>query len=266
MRTRDHIGLTLGPLVLRIALGFVFVWAGYGKWIVKDFEGEQAARLVNELKWAQWAPAETDASAESDDATATDDQAETPEATDEGADDATDEAAEVPEDDAGQEEAQAAPVVETGKVRARGLLGLAVMLEDAKMPYPRILAWLAMITELVGGALILIGMMTRFWSIGLAITMGMAFYLTMWETVCAKIEGLAYTEWYGALSTLGHPTLNTAFLQVSLCAIAVALLFMGPGSFSVDRIFGSGPGSCPRCDRRKLDEAGKASANAGKKG
>lgn len=237
MRTRDHFGLTMGPLVLRIALGFVFVWAGYGKWVEQDFEGPAADTLV-ELGWAKANPTEP----ENGEATVTDDPAPT-----EGTD---------------QIEAKAAPAI--GTVKGRGLLGLAMMLNGAELPFPRTLAWLAMITELGGGALVLIGLMTRFWSLGLAITMGVAFHLTMWGMVKSKTEGLAYTQWYDALSGLGRETLNTGFLQIALFGMAIAVLFMGPGSLSFDRILTSSPGSCPRCERRRLDESGQKTENAGK--
>ena len=48
MRTRDRLGMTIAPLMLRVVLGVTFLWAGAGKLVDKmPVEGERAARLAN---------------------------------------------------------------------------------------------------------------------------------------------------------------------------------------------------------------------------
>lgn len=48
MRTRDRLGMTIAPLMLRLVLGVTFLWAGAGKLVDKmPVEGERAARLAN---------------------------------------------------------------------------------------------------------------------------------------------------------------------------------------------------------------------------
>lgn len=59
MRFRDKMALNVSPLVLRVALGVVFIWAGSSKLLHNDsFTGERAARLAN-LGIVKPAPAPT---------------------------------------------------------------------------------------------------------------------------------------------------------------------------------------------------------------
>jgi uncharacterized membrane protein YphA (DoxX/SURF4 family) len=78
--------------------------------------------------------------------------------------------------------------------------------------------------EALGGALILVGLFSRVWGLGLAVTMGFAFWLT---SVAAVGE-------YGFFS-LPIPEFNRAFAQLGLFVLAVSVLLTGAGGMSLDR-------------------------------
>ena len=126
---------------------------------------------------------------------------------------------EPPAVDAGQADAPA--------VKARRLYRVTLMLDAAGWPQklkPGWMAWAAAGTEVVGGALILVGLFSRVWGLGLAITMGFAFWLT---SVGAVAD-------YGFFS-LPIPEFNRAFAQLGLFVLATGVLLTGAGGVSLDR-------------------------------
>ncbi len=129
-------------------------------------------------------------------------------------------------------------VIEAGDaapVKAKRLHNVTVMLVTAgRWPEglkPDWMAWAAAGTELVGGALILIGIFSRIWGLGLAVTMGFAFYMTSLGSV---------TE-YG-LFALPMPEFNRAFTQIGLFVMALGVTLTGAGAFSLDRMLFRGGG------------------------
>jgi uncharacterized membrane protein YphA (DoxX/SURF4 family) len=124
------------------------------------------------------------------------------------------------------------PAVDAGQadgpaVRARRLYHVALMLDAAGWPQklkPGWMAWAAAGTEVVGGALILVGLFSRVWGLGLAVTMGFAFWLT-------SVGGVAD---YGLFS-LPIPEFNRAFAQLGLFVLATGVLLTGAGGVSLDR-------------------------------
>ena len=115
-------------------------------------------------------------------------------------------------------------------LEARRLYGLAVMLHDANLPYPVIQAWLAATTELVGGCLVLLGLFSRIWTVGLAVAMGFAFVLTSLPAIQASgpfaLDVTAFTK---------------ASAQLALFMLSLSIVLGGPGGISLDHaIFGEG--------------------------
>ncbi len=114
-------------------------------------------------------------------------------------------------------------------VRAKRLHRVTVMLLDnSPLPEsfkPHWLAWAAAGTELVGGGLILLGLFSRVWGLGLAITMAVAFYLTSLTPVLD----------YGALN-VPMAVFNQAFTQIGLFALALGVAITGAGGLSIDRL------------------------------
>ena len=95
-------------------------------------------------------------------------------------------------------------------------------------PKPIALAWIAALTELVGGALILIGLFSRVWGLGLAIAMGVAFYLT-------TIPALGEVSLWSMLPEENYLAFNTMFAQLGLFVLAFGVFLTGAGPLSLDR-------------------------------
>lgn len=120
-----------------------------------------------------------------------------------------------------------------GSVRAKRLHRLTVMLvNDSPYPErfkPEWLAWAAAGTELIGGGLLVLGLLSRFWGAGLAITMAFAFYMTSLEPVLD----------YGVLN-LPMPIFNQVFTQICLFVMAIGIAMTGAGGLSIDRLLFGG--------------------------
>lgn len=108
--------------------------------------------------------------------------------------------------------------------------------------WPVLLAWAAVVTELVGGAFVLLGFLTRFWSLGLVFTM----FVAAWLTSFGPAFQSGNTVW-GFIPN--HPRFQLDAWQVPLWQLmlsmgALSLFFMGSGAWSLDRLlFGRGPAS-----------------------
>lgn len=122
---------------------------------------------------------------------------------------------------------------------------------DTKVPgigmaTPVVLAWVAAITEVVGGAMLLVGFMTRLWALGLVGVMLTAIWLT---TIGPAIQaGNAFLGFLPshhhifAITEQGFPYMHE-FWQFALACMAFAVMFAGPGAISVDGILFGGGGS-----------------------
>jgi uncharacterized membrane protein YphA (DoxX/SURF4 family) len=117
-------------------------------------------------------------------------------------------------------------------VTVRALHQVTVLLDAAGFSQYAVLgAWAAALTELVGGALLLVGLFSRFWGLGLAVAMGMAFYLT-------SLEIVTDTWIFKATHEQGHQI----FAQAGLFVLAFGVFLTGAGALSLDRaIFRSAP-------------------------
>jgi putative oxidoreductase len=127
-----------------------------------------------------------------------------------------------------------------GKYKAQALHQITLMLHQFNIPQPVWMARLAAFTELIGGAMILLGLFSRIWGLGLAIAMGMAFYL-----VSIKVNNVVGVD-PRTLAENGD-AFSTAALQLSLFVLAFGVFLTGAGPLSLDRmLFGgsdeAGPG------------------------
>lgn len=91
-------------------------------------------------------------------------------------------------------------------------------------PAPLVVALI--ITEFVGGICILIGLLTRFWAMGLVIAMLVATY-----SVGSK-------AWSAGGESIVSEMIKAVEFQLSLAAMALALVFAGPGRWAVGDIEG----------------------------
>jgi len=101
----------------------------------------------------------------------------------------------------------------------RTLAGVAEFLGSIGIPAPAVGAWLVASFETFGGAFLVIGLLTRFWSAGLAFAMFIA------VTLVHLPKGM-----------FGEGGYQWALL---LMACSLALLFEGAGKASLDRKLGS---------------------------
>ena len=100
-----------------------------------------------------------------------------------------------------------------------GVEGFAGMLAKMGIEPHVPLAWVVAITEFVGGICVFFGFLTRFWAAGLAIDMAVAMF---------KVH----------LANGFFVSKNGFELPLILGVLALAMVFMGPGSLSVDRAAG----------------------------
>ena len=200
MGCRQVAAMHLVPLIARLVLAAAFIPAGWGKVMVTStVEGAQAAE-IRTLLASPWSDSSaTDADATTD----ADERDETTAAPDSTEDPAT--------------ESMEAPL------EIRNVLRLALTLDAAGAPRPVVLAWIAALLELVGGGLLVIGLLSRVWALGLLIVMGVAFALT-------SLEPITTLGPFG----LDRPEYLKAVAQISLSALALGVVLTGPGAVAID--------------------------------
>ena len=145
-----------------------------------------------------------------------------------GDDQAPDESLEPEQPAVTADEAETTPD-EPGTYKAKPLHVITLMLDKAGWPAPVWMARLAAFTELVGGGLLFVGLFSRFWGLGLAIAMGVAFYLT---SLPALLDvGTVFT----GLFKLPMDAFNGMFAQLGLFVLAFGVFLTGAGPISLDR-------------------------------
>jgi uncharacterized membrane protein YphA (DoxX/SURF4 family) len=244
MRARDNIALNLAPVPIRLALACIFVWAGLGK-VMGTFpvSGSDAAILGN-LGVGLSTPAGYDA-----------------------ADEPADEPADVPVEEPMTRAFNAGPVVVLAAqddryspsdfpdpidtLRVNGLVLLMHKAADGDRftadrdpigpiwpgwagdaPWVKVLAWLAAITEVLFGFLLLIGLFTRLGALNMCGIMLVAIWLTqIGPAIQTGQTMLGFLPNHDVFDTSAWQPL---LFQVSVLAGSGSLLLLGPGSISVD--------------------------------
>ena len=210
-------GTAIVPTLSRIVLCAAFLPAGWNKVMDETtFSGDDAQRLIqlgviDAEPQAHIGLNRSIVPASFQDEEAGDDQApdESPEPQEQPA---------VPAD-----EADTTPS-EPATYTAKPLHVITLMLDKAGWPAPVWMARLAAFTELVGGGLLFVGLFSRFWGLGLAIAMGVAFYLTSWNLLLDS-----------HLFDLKVPDFNQMFTQTGLFVLAFGVFLTGAGPISLDR-------------------------------
>lgn len=219
------------PLLARIVLAAAFIPAGWNK-VMTEFEPSptQEAALVRlgvlpgrttgadvtirRAHFLQDTPAETPDAAAAPEGIPADPPATAPVVT----------------------ESEVKPVVppptKPAVVKVRKVHFVTLMLDQNGLSQYAVLGgWVAALTELVGGALLLVGLFSRIWGLGLSILMGVAFWLAGWPTV-------QETWIFAATPDEGH----MIFCQLGLFVLAFGVLLTGPGKLSLDgAIFRASP-------------------------
>lgn len=277
MGFRHSMALNFSPLLLRVALGVTFFYAGWGKVFEKsEFAPEQVAVLANmgfgKAKSAALGGAGPVEAAPLDSAPAKPEPADAlpePGRVSNPVERSSGRVVLARQDHAGEQgagealnaatQSSSAPAAPSRLYRASDFagpvmlsrthfIGLAMhgaaypadggrqLLPTALVnrPWGWALSHGASLTELVGGALILIGLLTRLSALGLAVVMGMAIWLT---TVGPSLG--ASGAFLGVLPAVGRfdsDAWQTWLLQLILFCAALAVFFSGPGAVSVDRL------------------------------
>jgi uncharacterized membrane protein YphA (DoxX/SURF4 family) len=300
MRTRDRVALTIPSLLLRLMLAVTFLWAGLGKLLTEiDLPGPVAARLG--LVAPAALPAEAVAPAPPP-LSAVESQLPEPAPRDpEPSAPASSEpipaiptlpassAEQTPEAPATPTAAPSVPAVSpaaasvdasTQPVRARRLIGLAVLVQNAAVPqpdaagatpvpilpagfgaspWPVSLAWAAAITEILAGLFLLLGLLTRPAALALAGVMLTAMWLT--EIGPAVQAGKTVLGFLPDRDPADAAAWTRLLWQFSLFMSALAVAFLGSGRLGVDHrlfappsdLFESPPPRTPAA-RRSRDE------------
>jgi len=105
--------------------------------------------------------------------------------------------------------------------------------------WPVYLAWSAAVTEVVAGAMMLAGLFTRLGAFALMGTMVMATWLTeigpAMAAGTAKLGFLPAHDWFG-MDAAGNYAMANFGWQMALLAGSAALVFLGGGYLSLDRL------------------------------
>jgi len=232
------------PLLARLVLGAAFISAGFTK-IFREAEFNQAevdalaaAHVDNVQPWSiHFASAQAQDPPPPPSGAGQD--IEEGDALDEAGDAVREAAGDLQDDIEGNTGVDPDDVVTSeGKVMKKSLYGVAIHLNGSgfkSFPIsPVWLAWATALTELIGGVLILIGLFSRVWGLGLAIIMGVAFYTTtLMGDEGLLASGLSYLITDTGLNMEHFPGM---FLQLSLFVLAFGVFLTGGGAMSLDRM------------------------------
>ena len=119
----------------------------------------------------------------------------------------------------------------------RGPAAFATILHAMAVPAPHLMAWMTILTELLGGLAILLGAFVALASIPMAAVLLVATFTVHLQYGFSSIKILAVTA---AGAQFGPPGYETNLLYI---ACLVALVIAGPGPLSVDRLITKGKGN-----------------------
>jgi len=213
-------GTMLVPTLSRLVLAAAFISAGYHKLFTVDtFNSDEVAVLRNlGASLTEIAPPSAEAAPASPSTKSTEPPPPT-EAPPEPAAQTDTPSAERAND-------EAAPRA----MSARRVYRIALLCHAHEWPYPYWAAWTAGLTEFIGGILLLVGLLSRVWGLGLAIAMGSAIVLTTWKSAMPSIPIEV------ARGMDGMALFNTFFAQAALGVLALGIFLTGPGPLSLDRL------------------------------
>lgn len=279
MTLRQRLGLGFPPILLRLVLAATFIWAGTGKFFGPVTLTPDQAALLDSIHNGSLAPApvtppadrggdadaETTASAqptvllvqqsqpgEEPPAGAAEPEQEPAEPTDTDTDTDTD--ADPDADTLG--DAEPAPAHRMVDMVTLMIYRNATPNDEGKALLPGFMAggkwpiWIAnavAVTELLGGIMILLGLLTRLWSLGIAGVMVGA----LWMTSIGPVVVMGAPGWPGffevlpAIDAFNPQAWQTWLWQASLIAGSVSLACLGSGAMSLDRLFFGKPGVTP---------------------
>ncbi len=111
----------------------------------------------------------------------------------------------------------------TSVLQARSLHELTLQFDGKGVPEPTIAAWIVSVFELIGGGLLLVGLFSRIWAVGVA----------FWAIALFGLAGLPGSAW-GDLWTSTVPARASMLSLVAIATLALGIAFNGAGAFSLD--------------------------------
>jgi putative oxidoreductase len=112
----------------------------------------------------------------------------------------------------------------------RGPEAFASILHALNVPAPHLMAWLTILTELVGGLAVLLGAFVPLVSVPMAAVLLVAMFSVHWQYGFSSIKLVAVTP---AGAKFGPPGYECDLLYL---ACIVALVLSGSGPFSLDEV------------------------------
>lgn len=207
MSTRAPYSLSPALLVVRILLFAAFLPSGLRDLGMVEYAGAEAVQVRRLLNPVPEKPETSPAKAAKDVAPASFRQATAP------------------------EPVQADP--DTSPVTARALMKKAMLIEDSGMGSPVLFAWLVVLVQIVGSSLLLLGLLSRVWALGLCVIAAGNFVFICLPVLCSK--PLMY------LSPTGDALLQTqAAAELGLFGSSLVVMLCGAGAFSLDRLLFGG--------------------------
>ncbi len=198
LAVKAPLGMSPALLLARIVLFLAFLPVGLSQLGEADFTGEDAARverLMNPIP-AQPTPV-TEVSLQTD-------------------------------------ETVSETVATKDSIKARRLYAIALHIESAGLGSPVLFAWIAVLVAVIGSGLILIGVVSRVWALGLVVLAAGDFMIGSMPDVCASTF---------AIFSMPTEIFNAFIAQTATFALAVIILLCGPGGFSLDRLLFGGHAS-----------------------
>lgn len=123
-----------------------------------------------------------------------------------------------------------------GATPARALHELTLTLDRLRLPKPHVWAWTITVFELVGGALLVVGLLSRLWAGGLA----------LWTIALVALTTPSLRDSWSAIWATTDPAavLPRALIlsQLGIFALALGLTLTGPGRWSLDGLIFRGKG------------------------
>ena len=107
----------------------------------------------------------------------------------------------------------------------------------ASRPWPKLLAWTAAITEIVAGAFLIVGLLTRLSALSTFFVMLVAMWMTQFGPAAFHTTDAILGFIPRADDLFSPAAYAQLFWQLALASMSLAVVFLGSGSIGIDRIF-----------------------------
>jgi uncharacterized membrane protein YphA (DoxX/SURF4 family) len=106
----------------------------------------------------------------------------------------------------------------------------------ASKPWPKALAWIAAITEIVAGSFLILGFLTRINALGTLSIMLVAMWMTQFGPAAIQSND-AILGFIPFNEPIWSPaSYSTLFWQLALAAMSISVFFLGSGAIGIDRV------------------------------